>query len=214
MLGFVAVGAMAISFLAGPAIADRPAPAVVPPSGQVKVEVVAVNGSGCRIGTAAVAPAPDNTAFTVTYSDYMSQVGVGARPTDFRKNCQIGVQVHIPQGFTFAIAQADYRGFAHLEQGASGTQRANYYFQGMSATAISSHTFYGAYNRGWQATDQTAFAALVWRPCGQDRIVNINTEIIVDAGSSNPRTTTSFMTMDSVDGSVQTVYHFAWRSCP
>jgi hypothetical protein len=202
---------MAISFLAGPAIADRPA---VVPSGQIKIDVVAVNGSGCRIGTAVVAPAPDNTAFTVTYSDYMAQVGVGARPTEFRKNCQIGVQVHIPQGFTFAIAEADYRGFAHLEQGAVGTERANYYFQGMSQTAISSHSFGGPYNRGWQATDRTAVAALVFQPCGQDRIVNVNTEIIVDAGSSNTHTTNSFMTMDSADGSVQTIYHLSWRSCP
>ncbi|MCA6096351.1 DUF4360 domain-containing protein, partial [Streptomyces sp. SCA3-4] len=90
------------------------------PPGRVVIDVVAVNGSGCPAGTAAVAVASDNTAFTVSYSDYLAQVGVGAKPTDFRKNCQLGLNVHVPQGFTYAIARADYRGFAHLERGATG----------------------------------------------------------------------------------------------
>jgi hypothetical protein len=149
----------------------------------------------------------------VTYSDFLAQVGVGARPIDGRKNCQMGVRVDIPQGFTYAIAEADYRGYARMAQGAFGDERANYYFQGMSATAISSHRFYGPYNRGWEATDRTGIAALVFKPCGEERILNINTEVIVDAGSSNPWTTNSYMTMDSTDGSVQTVYHFAWKRC-
>lgn len=213
MFSFVATGAMAISFLAGPVAAPPTLDAPIPPAGQIHVEVVAVNGSGCRPGTAVVAAAPDNTAFTVTYSDYMAHVGVGSRPIDFRKNCQMGVRVDIPQGFTYAIAQADYRGYAKMARGASGMERANYYFQGMSGTAISSHSFNGPYNGGWQATDRAGVAALVFKPCGEERILNINTEIIVDEGTSNPRTTTSMMTMDSADGSMKTVYHIAWKRC-
>jgi hypothetical protein len=187
--------------------------ASAPPPGRVTVEVVTVNGSGCRAGTAAVAAASDNTAFTVTYSDYLAQVGVGAAPTDFRKNCQLALQVHVPQGFTFAIAQADYRGFAHLVSGASGLQRANYYFQADSATAFVSHPFGGPLSDYWQTTDRTAEAALVFAPCGEERILNVNTELRVNAGSSDPSKTTSFMAMDSTDGSVRTVYHFAWKEC-
>src|SRR5512142_1289035 len=96
-----------------------------PPPDKIVIDVVTVNGSGCPAGTAAVAVSPDNTAFTVTYSQYLAQVGVGATATDFRKNCQLSLAVHVPQGFTFAIAEADYRGFASLAAGASGTERAN-----------------------------------------------------------------------------------------
>src|SRR5215211_5992508 len=103
-----------------------------PPPDRIVVEVVTVNGSGCRPGTAAVAAAPDNTAFTVTYSEYTAQVGRGATPTDFRKNCQLSLRIHVPQGFTYAIASADYRGFASLQRGAYARQGANYYFMGQS----------------------------------------------------------------------------------
>jgi hypothetical protein len=71
-----------------------------PPPDRIIIDVVTVNGSGCRPNTAAVAVSPDNTAFTVTYSEYLAQVGVGSKPTDFRKNCQLNLRVHVPQGFT------------------------------------------------------------------------------------------------------------------
>lgn len=66
---------------------------------------------------------------------------------------------------------ADYRGFGHLENGAYGVERANYYFQGNSPTAYETHRLDGFYDNDWQFSDST-------------------------------------------DGSVQTVYHFAWKSCP
>ncbi|WP_190113288.1 DUF4360 domain-containing protein [Streptomyces cinnamoneus] len=184
------------------------------PPGRVVIDVVAVNGSGCPAGTAAVAVASDNTAFTVSYSDYLAQVGLGAKPTDFRKNCQLGLNVHVPQGYTYAIARADYRGFAHLERGATGMERASYYFQGMSQTTSVSHRFAGPLSDNWQASDVTDAAALVYAPCGVQRILNVNTELRVSAGSSDPSTTNSFMAMDSTDGSVNTLYHFAWKECP
>jgi len=208
----VATVGFLLSAVASPASAQRSL-ITDPPPDQIVVEVVTVNGSGCPAGTAAVAVAPDNTAFTVTYSNYLAQVGVGAVPTDFRKNCQVNVLVHAPGGFTFAIAKADYRGFAALARGASATEKANYYFQGQTATELRTHQLSGEYEDGWQATDETDIAALVFRACGEQRLLNINTELRVNKGTSNTRTTTSFITMDSLDGSLNTVYHFHWKRC-
>jgi hypothetical protein len=207
----VALGS-AVASLFVPAVAQA-SPLPAPPTDRIVIDVVTVLGSGCPEGTTAVAVAPDNTAFTVTYSDYLAQVGVGSRPTDRRKNCQLGLRVHVPGGFTYAIAQADYRGFASLARGASGMEQANYYFQGTSPTASISHTFRGPYDNNWQATDRVDYADLIWHPCGKWRNLNINTELRVNVGSSNPNTTTSFMTMDSTDGSISTIYHFAWKRC-
>ncbi|GGK61475.1 DUF4360 domain-containing protein [Streptomyces flaveus] len=184
-----------------------------PPPDKIVIEVATVNGSGCPQGTAAVAVSQDNTAFTVTYSDYLAQVGGGASPTAFRKNCQLNLIVHVPQGFTYAVASADYRGFASLQPGASSTQKASYYFQGSPNTESRTHPFRGPYNDNWQATDTTDWAQLVWAPCGVQRNFNINTELRVSAGTSAPGST-SFMTMDSTDGDISTVYHLAWKECP
>jgi hypothetical protein len=210
MFNSMVIGSMLLSVLAPPPSAQ----ATPPPPDKIVISVVTVNGSGCPAGTAAVAVSPDNTAFTVTYSHYLAQVGVGAKPTDIRKNCQLNLGVHVPQGFTYAIAEADYRGFAHLESGATGLERANYYFQGQSQTAYASHPFSGPLNDDWYTTDLVDVTALVFAPCGEKRNLNINTELRVAAGKSDPTKTTSFMSMDSTDGSINTIYHFAWKKCP
>ncbi|ONK14543.1 DUF4360 domain-containing protein [Streptomyces sp. MP131-18] len=184
------------------------------PTDRMVIEVVTVNGSGCPAGTAAVAVSEDNTAFTVTYSEYLAQVGIGAGPTDFRKNCQLNLAIRVPQGFTYAVASVDYRGYAYLAEGASATQRAQYYFQGSPETDQFTHTFAGAYDDNWAANDVTDIEALVWAPCGELRNFNVNTELRVGAGTSNPQETTSFIAMDSTDGDVNTTYQLAWKECP
>jgi len=207
-----AIASIVASTLAGPSaispVLDHP------PADKIVIDLVTVNGSGCPEGTAAVAVSPDNTAFTVTYSAYLAQVGVGALPTDWRKNCQLNLIVHVPAGFTYAIASTDYRGFASLQNGASGVEKAGYYFQGSPVTNYATHTFAGNYADDWSATDVNQVAELVWAPCGALRNFNINTELRVNAGTSNVKTATSFMTMDSTDTAFATTYHFAWQQCP
>ncbi|MGW7462323.1 DUF4360 domain-containing protein [Streptomyces sp. NPDC054797] len=214
LLRRLTVGAVAaaLSAVAAPAHADVSSPVASTPPGRITVDVVGVNGSGCAQGTADVATASDNTAFTVTYSNYLAQVGAGAGGTEFRKNCQLALRIHVPQGFTYAIARADYRGFAHLQRGAFGQERASYYFQGSAQTVRTTHQFHGPYTDNWQASDRTEYADLVWAPCGEERNLNVNTELRVHAGTSSPQAL-NFMSMDSADGSVSTVYHFAWKDC-
>jgi hypothetical protein len=190
---------------------DDPVP---PPDDTIVIDVVTINGSGCPPGSAAVSVAPDNTAFTVTYSTYLAQVGVGSKPTDFRKNCQINLLVHVPQGFTYGVARADYRGFASLVKGATGMQRTSYYFQGSQNTTMKTHNFAGLLEDNWQTSDETEVDAIEYHPCGGMRTFNINTELRVSAGTSNPATTTSFLAMDSTDGSINTIYQFRWKHCP
>ena len=216
-LAVAASAALALS-LSGPASA-RPASQhgaaelAPPPPGKGTIEVVTVNGSGCPKGTAKVVGAKDNTSFTVTYSRYAALVGRGAKPTDLRKNCQLNIRVHTPQGFTYAVARADYHGFASLAKGATALQQGNYYFAGQSPTTRIPHNYKGPFNKAWTATDKIAYASLVWAPCGQTRNLNINTELRVAAGTSNPKTTTSIIVMDTTRASVRTLYHFAWKRC-
>ncbi|MBQ0985660.1 DUF4360 domain-containing protein [Streptomyces sp. F63] len=213
MSGVLLASGAAAALLASTLTASTVSAEETVPTEKIQLSVNTVNGSGCPAGTAAVAVSPDNTAFTVTYSDYLAQVGVGASPTDFRKNCQLNLDVIVPQGFTYAIAKVDYRGYGYLEDGAAGLQKASYYHQGSSETSTTSRTFNGPFDNNWQASASKEYAELVWAPCGVKRNFNINTELRVDGGDSDTKNTTSFMTMDSTDAAVSTVYHMAWKEC-
>lgn len=214
MLATLSAAVIAAAMATAPTAASTGSHFTEPPDDHIVIDIVTVNGSGCPAGTAAVAVSTDNTKFTVTYSDYVALVGIGAGPLDFRKNCQLNMVVHVPQGFTYAIAQADYRGYANLAPGASFTEKASYYFQGMSQTTPKSHTFNGEMDDNWQATDHVEVDQLVYKPCGEDRNFNVNTELRVNAGTSDTSETTSFVTMDSTDVDVKTEYHFSWKTCP
>ncbi|MFI7598109.1 DUF4360 domain-containing protein [Actinoplanes sp. NPDC049681] len=206
-------GGVVLALLASSLITGSPASAGVmdnPPDDHIVIDLVAMAGSGCRPGTADVAVSPDNTAFTAIYSDYLAQAGPGIPSTEGRKNCQLNVLVHVPQGFTFAIAKVDYRGYGLLKSGATASQRANYYFQGMTQSTFTNHPIAAPLDDNWIVSDEVPVAALVWHPCGELRNLNINTELRVSRGSAAD---TSFITMDSTDGSIATTYHFAWREC-
>lgn len=209
MLSAITAGALMLSSLGAPVAGWHTAP---PPPEHMTIDVVSANGSGCPIGTADVTVSPDNKAFTVAYSHFIAQVGPEAKATDFRKQCQISLNVQVPEGYTYAVASADYRGYARLEKGASASETAYYYFQGESHTTRSRHQFDGFMDKDWQISDKVEIQSMSWLPCGERRYLNINTELRVLAGRS-PRGTTSFITMDSSDGSLETIYRVSWMKC-
>jgi hypothetical protein len=183
-----------------------------PPPGKITLDIKTINGSGCPAGTAdaAAVVSSDNTSFTVTYNNFVARTGGGASAVDQRKNCQINVLVHVPQGFTYAIAEADYSGFAHLASGATALEQANYYFTGEAATARVPHTLTGPFDGQWHTQDVADVATLVYAPCGVDRNLNINAELRT---STTDKSTGSFIEMDTSHASVNTTYQFAWKQC-
>jgi hypothetical protein len=202
-------GALATALSASPAQAARSAIIEAPPpAGEVVVEVVTTNGSGCLPGTVEAAMVPGNFAFKAMFSRYTAQLGVGAAPTDFRKNCQINLVVLAPPGYTYAINRTDHHGSGSLAVGASAVERSNFYVKGQAQTSYTSHPFTGPIDADWQTTNEVLETAMVWSPCGARRNLNINTEVRVAAGTSDIRTTTSSMTMRA------SVYHLSWARCP
>jgi hypothetical protein len=119
--------------------------------------------------------------------------------------------VHAPGGFTYAVATDTSRGFASIAKGATGESVNSYFFQGDPATAATTHTF-GQMEDSFEVTDSVDVAALVFAPCGAERLLNINTSLKVNKGKQ-AKDATSFMEMDSNDAAINTIYHFSWKKC-
>ncbi|MCF3101155.1 DUF4360 domain-containing protein [Streptomyces roseoverticillatus] len=181
-----------------------------PPPDRVIIELTTVNGRGCPAGTMAVAVSPDNTAFTLMLGPMLAQVGVGSKPNDDLKQCQVRMMVRSPRGYTYAIDRADYTGMLHLEKGASGTVSVKNNVQG-DYSAPMKRTFTGPADESWRISN--APDPLVYAPCYPSS-VDLNVALRVSAGTSDTSTTTSFLALDSADGYARADFHLAWKRCP
>jgi hypothetical protein len=201
--------AMGSTRAASPAAGGSVQADAAPPT-PVTLQVQTVNGSGCPAGTAHVTAEANNTGFRVTYDDFIAEDGGSAGVTDFRKACQISVLVHIPQGFTFAVAEAENRGRLNLPAGASALARTNYYLTGSPDNNYVDHPFSGPVSGSWRTTDETPVVALIFAPCGANYLVNLVEELRVNAGTSNKP---SFISMRRTEGDVDTFVQFQWKEC-
>lgn len=176
-----------------------------------QITIDTYNGSGCPQGTVSINVAPDNSYFNIIYSKYTSQVGIGSSPTDFRKNCQIYIKIN-DDNKKFSIKKTVYNGFTHLEDGANSLFRFGYNLQ-EQISQFNDKTFEGPFEDNWQVIDNIPFNSTIWSNCDNPKNLFLNTQLRVDAGSSDPQKTTSFITMDSTDGSIMSTYYLDWSPC-
>jgi hypothetical protein len=201
MLSLLSAASLAIASLAAPTAPIAP--------DSITISVQTVNGSGCPAGTATVKTAPDRESFTISYDEYRARDGGSANATDLRKNCQINLLVNVPQGFTYAISEIEYKGWARLAPGASAQQNAFYYFSGQSPTQQTNYTINGPFAGFWKNTDVAE--TLTFAPCDYETNLNINSDLRVRAGTAQGYT--NEISMIRSTGSVETIFHFSWKRC-
>ncbi|TYK46224.1 DUF4360 domain-containing protein [Actinomadura decatromicini] len=209
----IAISAVAVALTVAAASVSPAAasPRLVRGSNGLTVQIVSVNGSGCPRGTVMAAVREDKGAFVVGYSQFMAQAGGSSRPMDSRKWCQVALKVGgVPKGFTYAIASTDHYGFASLEDGANATHEAAAFFSGQPGHVTTTHSLNGAFNHTWSFTDLTPPSQLVYKPCDEEPNLNIDTDVRVDKGTSDP----SKVSFISVGDELQTTYYVTWKICP
>ena len=182
---------------------------ILPP--YVTIAGISYAGSGCPAGSVAESLSADLQAFTLIFDKYYAEVGPHTAFSQKRKNCQINVDLNFPQGWSYTVTQVDYRGYAYLEPGVSGLQKATYYFQGQLPSANQGSEFYGPFEGDYHARDTVGFGANVWSPCGARRSLNINSQVRLD-NRQNP-SASGLLTTDSVDGTFETKLTLQWRRC-
>lgn len=172
---------------------------------------VTANGTGCPAGTWNVNIDPSGQTFTLTFSSYDISLSPGQALAV--RDCQIGINLHSPQGLSYSIAQFFYSGYAFLDSpGMSARQTAHYYFQGNPIEAEKGNTsLSGPVDQEYTYQDNVPIADLVWSPCGAQRLLNVSTRILE---MNNPQKTgTGYMNTLAVDGNITLRFKLSWRSC-
>jgi hypothetical protein len=167
-------------------------------------------GTGCPAGSVAGLFDADVTAFRVYFDDFVAQTGPGLPMSEKRKNCQLSIDFDIPAGWSFSVASMEYRGFVDLDAGVTAQQTSTYYFQGAAQTARLSTTINGPIARSYDIKDTLAIEGQVWSPCGLNRALNVNAQVLVNSTSSRRE---GIITLDRLDARVAHIFGLQWRRC-
>ena len=179
------------------------------PSG-VRVRSINYAGSGCPAGTISGNLNRDATAFTLYTYSFLAEIGYGVPMTAKRKNCQLAVDLYVPSGWSYTIAEIAYKGYVSLDRGVTATQSAAYYFQGSALTARLNSTLKGPLNAEYRIKDTLGISAEVWSPCGAVRALNINSQVNLQSTSRNA---SGLITLDRISGNFETIYGLKWKRC-
>ncbi len=192
------LGLVVFGFISGVALAD-----------DIYLGQPIYGGSGCPQGTASAVLTEDGKTLTVLFDSYMVQAGYGSGKTIDRKSCNLAVPVHVPQGYSVAVMQIDYRGFNSLPQGAMSTFNAEYFFANQVGPRYSKR-FMGPLDSDFITTNRLGVEAVVWSQCGTDVMLRANTGLMVKNNNFNQDALSS---VDSADIKAGLVYHLEWRRC-
>ena len=182
--------------------------AELPPPNSLVVKKLSANGSGCRHDSATVAASLDNTAFTVTYSEFTAVAGPGVKKQENAKDCRVKIKLDIPKSYTYSLTSVDVRGYVSVQAGATASHTLAYSFPS-SKSAPLGREFAGPVDDFWQA-GQTA--PLDFAPCGGSRNLTVDNTLAVEPGTSDPESV-SLVTMDSTDVATSLTYRLVWKPC-
>jgi hypothetical protein len=182
--------------------------AQAPNPNEVYVQSITYGGSGCPQGSVGSSFANDRKSFTLIFDSFVASQGPGVPVTENRKNCQLNVNLRVPNGFQFSIGTADYRGYVNLPAGVTARQKSTYSFAGSPAQVTSGSNFTGPVAKDYLSRDEIPFSTVAWSACGAVVPININAEVRTSGGSSSAQITT-----DSVDGKVEHILGLRWRAC-
>lgn len=166
-------------------------------------------GSGCPAGSVATILSPDEKSLSVLFDSYVVDAG-GANTQIGRKNCNVAIPVHVPQGYSFGIIGVDYRGFMNLPVQALAQLNVNYFLSTGGAGVRTTKTFRGPQAQDYFTSDRLAVESVVWSGCGVDTNLRLNTTMMVQ---TNARRQEAQATVDSIDLNSGLIYHYAWRTC-
>ena len=198
MKKLLALVAMSASLLTPSALAD-----------DIQLGEPGYGGNGCPAGTASVTLSPDKKSLSIIFDEFMVEAGGYTRKRLARKNCNLAIPVHVPQGMSISLIDVDYRGYLSIPRRAQARFSAEYFFAGQRGPKYVK-TFRGEMDDEYLISNKLGVQAMVWSKCGADVNLRVNTSMMA---RTNRQKEEVLATVDSADFSAGIVYHLKWKKC-
>lgn len=185
-----------------------------PDPNEIQINSVSTSGSGCPRRAVSTTISEDRTVVTLGFDEFQTYIGKRFGSADRDKNCNIRLNLKYPGGYTYAVIDATYHGFAQLDSGVNGTLSSTYSFTD-SATASTTQTSItggGVWADGEVYTkhDVVPTEKVIRSPCGENVNLVIKTRINL---TSNDAAANGSMTDDDATIAFTQQVHIGWQSC-
>lgn len=167
-------------------------------------------GTGCPAGTASVSLSPAEDAISILFDAFSASAGGESRKMVDRKSCNLSIPVTIPQGYSVAIIQTDYRGFNFVPGAGAYTRLNTEYFWAGIRGPMFSKLFVGPQNKDFTTSNGILAESIVWTPCGASINMRVNSSIMAQTNSRREQTD---IMVDSADITAGLIYQIQWRRC-
>ncbi len=157
-------------------MADTPLP------GLISITGVSYNGTGCPGGSVASLLSPDNGALTLLFDEYVVDTSNGHGGTD-QKSCTVRLQLEGPVGWEYSLFALDYRGYADLQAGTSGSQGSKYGFGSSPKTDLGAFVIQGPFSNDYVHSVAIPLNTAGWSRCGNPNLPPLNIETKVQVQS-------------------------------
>jgi Domain of unknown function (DUF4360) len=176
-----------------------PGHAIADPPPDIEIIEADIGGSGCPMGTAQAILSADKRTLSIIFDQYYGEDNEYA-------SCNIAISLSVPEGFTVALIDIDYRGYASIPDlpGRKARFRTEYFFAGdMGPVRIAN------FGRGYDASFMILhdIVGTVWAPCGDEVIARANTSIRTWGYGS-------FLAIDTADVTTNGItFYLDWAEC-
>lgn len=186
-----------------------------PDRDSITIGSVSFSGNGCPQNSVSTSISPDRQVITFGFDQFQAYIGPGTSVQDRSKNCQLHLNLKYPPGWSFAVVESTYHGFAQLDSGVTAAFLSTYYYsQDASNTVTTRTTLTGggiwADGQVYTKNDVVPSSSVIKAPCGTTAILNINNRISLT--SSNSRAGGMISDDDATVDITQQV-HINWSRC-
>lgn len=175
-------------------------------------------GNGCPEGTMRVVFAPDNLSFSILFDQFVAQLGQGENGRDVMA-CNAIIPIELPENMQMEITRVDFRGFVSLPQGSVANLISMFNFSGPGGDRDRMNMrfqFSGPVQDNYEISTDAINARGSLQdteisPCGGTVNLRVSNQLRLRARRSSEA---AQVTIDSIDGAGNAIYHVNWRSCP
>lgn len=177
----------------------------------IQFKDIRISGTGCSKDDTGIIFSQDKKAMTLTFSQFSTEVNSPTTTQISQVDCKIALILEPSQGYTFAVASVDYRGFVSLDPGSKAVLRTKYRMQKGEKEIVKS-VFQGPDDKDFQRFDSIVPSRdREWLPCrGSKKLVIKNTLRV----KAKPHSS-GFIALDSIDSEIGGTmrYNLTWKKC-